>query len=70
MAFAWNDLQICIKWKDTKDVLILLTVHSADMKTVYVKSREGAVIKFKPAEIIDYNRIKLVLRSIYNLLFL
>lgn len=47
MTFARNSPQICIKWKDTRDVLILSTMHSADIKIMTVKSREGAVKKLK-----------------------
>lgn len=43
MTFSRNNCQICIKWRDTRDILILSTVYSADMKTVTVKSREGVV---------------------------
>lgn len=58
MTFARNGPQICIKWKDTRDVLLLSTVHSADMKPVTVKARGGAIQKFKPVAIIDYNKNK------------
>ncbi|KAL4127484.1 hypothetical protein QTP88_011651 [Uroleucon formosanum] len=58
MTFARNGLQICVKWKDTRDVLLLSTVYSADMKPVTVKARGGAIQKFKPVAIIDYNKNK------------
>jgi len=58
MTFARNGPQICVKWKDTRDVLLLSTVHSADMKPVTVKARGGAIQKFKPVAIIDYNKNK------------
>jgi len=57
MTFARNGPQICVKWKDTRDVLLLSTVHSADMKPVTVKARGGAIEKFKPVAI-DYNTNK------------
>jgi len=58
MAFARNGPQICIKWKDTRDVLIMSTCHSADMAPVTVKARGGPIQKFKPVSIIDYNKFK------------
>lgn len=58
MTFARNSPQICVKWKDTRDVLLLSIVHSADMKPVTVKARGGAIQKFKHVAIIDYNKNK------------
>jgi len=31
MAFGRNGPQICIKWKDMRDVLVMSTCHSADI---------------------------------------
>ena len=56
MAFGRNSPQICIKWKNTKDVLVMSTCHSADMAPVTVKARGGPIQKFKPLAIIDYNK--------------
>jgi len=58
MAFGRNGPQICIKWKDTRDVLVMSTCHSADMAPVTVKARGGPIQKFKPVAIIDYNKYK------------
>jgi len=58
MTFARNSPQICIKWKYTRDVLLLSTVDSAVMKPVTVKDRWGAIQKFKSVAIHDYNKNK------------
>jgi len=58
MVFGRNGPQICIKWKDTRDVLVMSTCHSADMAPVTVKARGSPIQKFKPVAIIDYNKYK------------
>ncbi|KAE9529179.1 hypothetical protein AGLY_011975 [Aphis glycines] len=55
MTFARQGPLICIKWKDTRDVLMLSTVHNADMTPVTVRSKIGPIEKFKPLAIVDYN---------------
>jgi len=55
MTYAKQGCLMCIKWKDTRDVLVLSTAHSADMKQVSVRSKTGPILKFKPNAIIDYN---------------
>jgi len=58
MAFGRNGPQICIKLKDTRDILVTSTCHSADMASVTIKARGGLIRKFKPVAIIDYNKYK------------
>lgn len=55
MTYSKQGPLVCIKWRDTRDVLMLSTAHSADMKQVSVRSKTGELLKFKPNSIIDYN---------------
>lgn len=50
--------KICIKWKDTRDVQNLSTVHFDNMKSVNVNFKGKFIKKYKLITIIDYDKIK------------
>lgn len=58
ITFARCGPQMFLKWKDTRDVLVMSTVHNADLAPVTVRSKVGPLEKFKPQVIIDYNKYK------------
>lgn len=58
MAYMRRNHLLCLKWKDTRDVVALSTCHQATSSNVVVRGRTGAVTKNKPDVILDYNRNK------------
>ncbi|KAJ8883939.1 hypothetical protein PR048_015795 [Dryococelus australis] len=46
---------LCLKWKDTRDVLTLSTLHNATPSKVDMKSKNGNLKKTNPNVILDYN---------------
>ncbi|KAL4152744.1 hypothetical protein QTP88_000577 [Uroleucon formosanum] len=58
ITFARCGPQMFLKWKDTRAVLVMSTVHNADLAPVTVRSKVGPLEKFKPQVIIDYNKYK------------
>ncbi|KAL4120990.1 hypothetical protein QTP88_013581 [Uroleucon formosanum] len=48
ITFARCRPQMFLKWKDTRDVLVMSTVHNADLAPVTVRSKVGPLEKFKP----------------------
>ncbi|XP_049958151.1 piggyBac transposable element-derived protein 4-like [Schistocerca serialis cubense] len=50
--------QLCLKWKDTRDVLFLSTVHEITISDTSVHTKEGIKVKSNPDAILDYNIYK------------
>ncbi|XP_046385713.1 piggyBac transposable element-derived protein 4-like [Ischnura elegans] len=46
---------LCLKWRDTRDVLLLSTKHKMTSSLVQVRTKEGLLMKNKPDAILDYN---------------
>lgn len=46
---------LCLKWKDTRDVLMLTTEHKATSSEVVVRTKQGNKNKIKPDVVLDYN---------------
>lgn len=55
MVFMRRNHLLCLKWKDTRDVLMLSTCHKATSTDVTVRTRDGPKQKSKPDVILDYN---------------
>lgn len=55
IIFMRRNHLLCLKWKDTRDVLFLSTCHKATSSDVMVRTKEGPKIKSKPDAILDYN---------------
>jgi hypothetical protein len=53
--FMRRDHLLCLKWKDTKDVLCLSTAHKMTRTNVEVRCKGGVKTKSKPHAILDYN---------------
>lgn len=57
-VFMRREHLFCLKWKDTRDVLALSTVHKMTTSDVLGRGADGVVYKTKPDLIIDYNKNK------------
>ena len=49
---------LCLKWKDTRDVLCLSSAHTMTRTEVTVRSKNGVNVRAKPDVILDYNKNK------------
>ena len=50
-----RDHLLCLKWKDTRDVLCLSTAHKMTTTNVEVQCKDAVKTKSKPDAILDYN---------------
>ena len=50
-----RDHLLCLKWKDTRDVLYLSTARKMTTTNVEVQCKNGVKTKSKPDAVLDYN---------------